>query len=91
MRTFAKVVAIGPKYVWLAIPEVWPHKTLTLPVRSLLPKHMRDAVLLEVVVDPASLYSTDVHYRADVEVLSVLERRAHRGPAEERTRKAKGH
>lgn len=74
MLTRAEVVAQNGQWVWMRLPDVWPNKLLTMP-RKTLPRGMGTAAVVEVDLDPDSLYSTDVHYRANLEVVSVIRRR----------------
>ena len=80
MLTSALVLATSQKFVWLKLPDVWPHKILIMP-RSTLPRGMGTAEEVLVDLDPDSLYCTDVHYRANLEVVSAIRRRGD-GPSD---------
>jgi hypothetical protein len=73
MLTEALVLARNREFVWMKLSEIWPYKVLTMP-RNTLPRGMANALVVEVDVDPGSLYATDVHYRANLEVVGVIRR-----------------
>ena len=77
----AEVCGTNRTHVWLRIPELWPHRILTLP-RSALPRGMATATKVSVSIDISSFRYNGLHYVADLKVIDAIERR----PSESETR-----
>jgi hypothetical protein len=80
MSSWAEVLGTDRRWVWLKLPDVFPHRILTMP-RAVLPRGMATALKVAVLVDPDSFRYNGSHYQADLKVIDVLERRP--SPGEE--------
>jgi len=74
LRNAANILDYNKAHVWVRVPLWKPHTIFTMP-RSWLKRGFATASVVEVEYDPASAFFDGMHFTADMEIISVIERK----------------